>query len=58
MMENENRYKLTLEMEDRKIAVEFPPDLDIFEISDILRLILKGMTFTNTVIEKVLPEED
>ena len=50
--------KIELEMEDRKVVIYFPEDLDAYEIVEIFRTLMYAMTFSAETIEEVMPEQE
>ena len=52
-----NKTKIILELEDRKFTIEFPEDLDVYQMEDILKLVLYAQTFHPDSVEAIFPEE-
>lgn len=50
-------YKITVELDDgHKLILEFPYDINIYEIADYFRTIMNFLTFTPEQIKEIIPK--
>ena len=53
-----NKIRITVEQDDEKMMLEFDDELDIWELAEKFRTIMKFLTWSDDCIDNIIYRED